>query len=400
MLSNNNSGALIILDLDNFKFINNTFGHFNGDLTLKLIADRLMEISNDAVTIFRLGGDEFLVLVESRKNERTILKIIDEIYNVFLNPFKVNGVEKQIHFSMGIVEFPRDSIDFNQLIIYAETAMYSVKNSGKNNHAFFCKSMYEELNDKLEVENILKDALSNNGFKLLYQPQVNTESGAIIGYEALIRMKNHILSPIHFIPIAEEFGLINAIGRWVTKEAISQLKSWKINGFENRFVSINFSSKQILDEGYIEFLIQILTEFDIEPSLLEIEITESVLIEEKSQSIAFINALREIGVSIALDDFGTGYSSINYLTYLPLSKIKLDKSLIDKSFLNIESKLLENIITLIKNLDLKITAEGIETKEQLNALRKLNCDYVQGYHFSLPKDAHETSQSWNQTYII
>jgi diguanylate cyclase (GGDEF)-like protein len=400
ILSKNQDGAVILLDLDNYKFINNTFGHSHGDLILKEIADRIINITDDALTLFRFGGDEFLILIEYHDLESRVLCVIDKIYNIFHQPFKVNGIEKQIQFSMGIAAFPHDSIDFNQLIIFAETAMYKVKESGKNNHVFFSQSMHDELNGKLEIEYILKDALKNNGFKLVYQPQVDSETGTIVGYEALLRLKNHFMSPIQFIPIAEEFGMIKTIGRWVTKEAISQLRLWKNAGLEDRFISINFSSKQICDEGYIDFLNETLHDFDVEPNLLEIEITESILIEEKYQSISFINRLKDSGVCIALDDFGTGYSSINYLTYLPLTKIKLDKSLIDKSFLNPESKLLENIITLIKNLNLKITAEGIENRLQLDYLKTCKCDLVQGYFFSRPKEVLEITENWNLTYLI
>jgi EAL domain-containing protein (putative c-di-GMP-specific phosphodiesterase class I) len=256
--------------------------------------------------------------------------------------------------------------------------------------------MLEALNDKIKLENILLDALANDGFKLLYQPQVHTKTLEIVGFEALIRLKSHSISPATFIDVAEEQGCIKEIGRWVTAEAIAQLATWFKQGLTPKFISINFSSKQINDDGYVQFLKACLTEHQISPELVEIEITESILLEEDQKCTAFLDALRRIGVKIALDDFGTGYSSINYLTYMPLTKIKLDKSLIDKFFINPSTKLLENIITLVGNLDLEITAEGIEFPHQYTYLKNSHCDYIQGYLFSKPLSADEIPLIWNK----
>ena len=395
-LSKRQSGAVLLLDLDNFKNINDTMGHYWGDILLKEIAIRLNQLSDEHLFVSRFGGDEFLLLIKDITSEEEILKYVHAIQNVFIKPFTVDDSVKQIQFSMGITQFPKDSEDLNQLIIYADTAMYNVKYSGKNNSIFFKRFMLEALNDKIKLESILLDALANDGFKLLYQPQVHTKTLEIVGFEALIRLKNHSISPADFIDVAEEQGCIKEIGRWVTAEAISQLASWFKLGLPPKFISINFSSKQINDEGYIPFLKACLTEHQIPPELIEIEITESILLEEDRKCTEFLDALRRIGVNIALDDFGTGYSSINYLTYMPLTKIKLDKSLIDKFFINPSTKLLENIITLVGNLDLEITAEGIEFPHQYMYLKNSNCDYIQGYLFSKPLTADEIPLVWNK----
>lgn len=394
-LNSSQSGAVLLLDLDNFKNINDTMGHFIGDILLKEVALRLNQLADQHLFVSRFGGDEFLLLIKDISTEEEILKYVHDIQTVFTTPFIVNETEKNIQFSMGITQFPKDSEDLDQLIIYADTAMYQVKYTGKNNAIFFQKHMLEALNEKLTVENILLEALANDGFRLYYQPQVDTKTLKIVGFEALIRLKNHAISPSVFIEIAEEQGCIKEIGRWVTLEAITQLASWIRQGLPPKFISINFSSKQISDDGYLPFLKESLAVHQIPPELIEIEITESILLEENKNCTAFLDALRRIGVRIALDDFGTGYSSINYLTYLPLTKIKLDKTLIDKFFINPSTKLLENIITLVGNLDLEITAEGIEFPHQYTYLKNSNCHYIQGYLFSKPLPAEEIPPLWD-----
>lgn len=390
------SGAVLLLDLDNFKNINDTMGHYLGDILLKEVALRLNQLTDQHLFVSRFGGDEFLLLIKDVTSEEEILNYVTDIQTVFATPFTVNDTEKNIQFSMGITQFPKDSEDLNQLIIYADTAMYQVKYTGKNNSIFFQSYMLEALNEKITLENIVLDALANDGFKLFYQPQVDTKTLEITGFEALLRLKKHSISPEVFIQVAEEQGSIKEIGRWVTLEAISQLSSWIKQGLSPKFISINFSSKQINDSGYVQFLKESLEVHQIPPNLIEIEITESILLEENRKCTEFLDALRRIGVRIALDDFGTGYSSINYLTYLPLTKIKLDKTLIDKFFINPSTKLLENIITLVGNLDLEITAEGIEFPHQYTYLKNSNCNYIQGYLFSKPLPAEDVPIIWNK----
>ncbi len=385
-------GAIFLLDLDNFKAINDTLGHFEGDNILKEVANRLIGLTSQDITVSRFGGDEFLILIE---NTHGIHPLIHRIEKAFEPPFQINEGARQIHYSMGITEFPKDSTDLNQLIVYADNAMYQVKYSGKNNHTFFKPCILEAFTEKARIELAIIDALENDGFTLVYQPQIHLASGNIQGYEALLRLRSSRVSPSEFIAVAEEQGLIKKIGRYVTQTVIQQLKAWIDKGYTDRFVSINFSSKQIDDDGYIDFLQRLLTENKVPSHLIEIEITESILLEERHSTIAFLNRLREIGVTLALDDFGTGYSSINYLTYLPLNKIKLDKTLIDKFFLNPDTKLLDNIINLIRNLSLTITAEGIEHTRQLEYLKACHCDLVQGYLFFRPLDVEAIEAHWD-----
>lgn len=383
-LKNGKPGAVLLLDIDNFKSINDTLGHVYGDKLLKEISKRLSEISGDHMLIARLGGDEFLILVPNVAEIETIDQHIQKIKSVFETVFSVEEKDNYVSFSMGITRFPSDSNDINQLIMDADTAMYQVKNNGKNNHAYYYEAMKNEIKTKVAIENILRVALKEDGFILLYQPQVEVQSGLIIGFEALLRLKDHKISPGEFIPIAEETGLIVEIGRWVAREAIGQIASWREKGYKEKTVAINFSSKQLRDREFINFIKELLTEYKVEPKFVEIEITENILFENNTQTMAFLQELKEAGLSIALDDFGTGYSSLNYLTYMPVDKIKLDKSIIDK-FLDFENnKVMDNLILLIQCLNLEITAEGIEEWDKFLKLQKGGCDYIQGYLFSKP----------------
>jgi EAL domain-containing protein (putative c-di-GMP-specific phosphodiesterase class I) len=277
--------------------------------------------------------------------------------------------------------------------------MYSAKRAGRNNYKFYCDSMQDELMDKKEVEAILRNALKNNGFLLLYQPQVDVDTGLIEGFEALLRIKGYNISPFKFIPVAEDTGLITDIGRWVTKTVVEQIAVWKEKGYNPKPISVNFSSKQLQDFKYAEFLSNILLEKGVESKYFELEITESILLEKTSNTLEFLNTLKNMGVSIALDDFGTGYSSLNYLTFIPVNKIKLDKSLCEK-FLKLSNvKVMNSIIGLAHSLDLVITAEGIEDMEQYQRLKKGGCDLIQGYLFSKPVKSEEIEMIYNANML-
>lgn len=392
-------GAILLLDIDNFKGINDTLGHTYGDLILKGVADRMTSISTNKIFVSRFGGDEFLVLICNEEGEEVIESYIRMITKVLEEPFVIFNKENIIQCSIGVSRFPRDSMDANELIMNADTAMYRVKFSGKNNFLFYENEMKVELEDKIKIETHLRHALKHNGFRLVYQPQVSILTGKIIGFEALLRLKDSNLPPNKFIGIAEETGLIIDIGRWVTNEAISQLLKWKEAGLEPKVVSINFSSQQTRDLGYFEFLKETLRDYNINPGYLEIEITESILLEKTEKTMVFLNQLKELGVRIALDDFGTGFSSINYLTYIPVNKVKLDKSLCDK-FLQLENmKVMDSIISLAHSLNLEITAEGIEKKDQYYRLKKGGCDYIQGYLFCKPLSVEEIEMVYDKKYV-
>ncbi|MEN1761303.1 ABC transporter substrate binding protein [Anoxynatronum sibiricum] len=393
------SGTVMLLDLDNFKAINDTLGHAVGDDVLREIALRLQRLTDDNFFVSRFGGDEFLILLSREADPKVIETRVRQILDVFESPFQVFNSRRQIHFSMGITRFPDDSSDMEQLIMNADTAMFQVKHSGKNHYMYFQQEMIEVLKEKVETERRLTEALAEDGFRLVYQPQVEPITGSIVGFEALLRLKGIAILPDRFIPVAEETGQIIPIGRWVVGEAIRQMASWRDQGLPLKPVAINLSSKQLSDEGLHGYLQQKLLEKNIPAEYLEVEITESVLLEESTDTTTFLNRLREIGIRIALDDFGTGYSSLIYLTYLPIQKIKLDKTLSDR-FLKDESvEVMNSIITLGHSLNMEITAEGVEEPEQYRKLKKSGCDFMQGYLFSRPLPAEEVTPIYNSQLI-
>lgn len=392
-------GAILLLDIDNFKEVNDTLGHVYGDKLLQCIAMRLLNFSENNIFVSRFGGDEFLILITNEENQDKIEDFVQNILVQFQKPLVLDYKEYFVNFSIGISVYPKDSSDVDRLIMNVDTAMYSAKRAGRNNYKFYCDSMQDELMDKKEVEAILRNALKNNGFLLLYQPQVDVDTGLIEGFEALLRIKGYNISPFKFIPVAEDTGLITDIGRWVTKTVVEQIAVWKEKGYNPKPISVNFSSKQLQDFKYAEFLSNILLEKGVESKYFELEITESILLEKTSNTLEFLNTLKNMGVSIALDDFGTGYSSLNYLTFIPVNKIKLDKSLCEK-FLKLSNvKVMNSIIGLAHSLDLVITAEGIEDMEQYQRLKKGGCDLIQGYLFSKPVKSEEIEMIYNANML-
>jgi len=383
-LDNDQSGAVIMLDLDNFKEINDTMGHVFGDAVLENIAERLRNLACENIYVSRFGGDEFLIHISSEcEIEVAIGQIVDTIRKKMI----IEGEHIVISMSMGITLYPEDSSTVDDLIMNADLAMYSVKKSGRNSYAYFTRDMKENLKERSEIEKELYKALENNAFKVVYQPQYDTQTGQVISYEALLRIQNNVLSPAKFIPIAEECGMIIPIGQWVIKEVIRQVSVWQKTD-SVKPVAVNFSVKQIHDSEFTTVLEDALTHYQVDASNIEIEITESVFFEDKKETIKFMTKLKSLGHTIALDDFGTGYSSLNYLTYLPLDKLKLDKSLMDR-FLDTHEEFISHVIDLAHCVDLKVVAEGIETKEQYEKLKQVKCDIIQGYYFSEPLEADD-----------
>ncbi|WP_373484173.1 EAL domain-containing protein [Acetobacterium sp.] len=400
VLEADRSGAVLLFDIDNFKEINDTQGHVYGDKILEKIAYQLDNISREKMFVSRLGGDEFLILLENVNDKEEIEKFAQMTKKAFENAFILEGRTNFINISMGITCFPEDSNDINQIIMNADTAMYHVKHSGKNNYIFYHNDMKNALNARIEIEAILREALETDGFKLLYQPQVDLNTRQIHGFEALLRLKNHRIRPDQFIPVAEETGLIIDIGRWVAKAAIEQFAAWRKSGLGEKTIAINYSSKQLSDKAFITYLTQLLKANQIRPELIEIEITESILLENNNETMLFLQELKAAGLRIALDDFGTGYSSLNYLTYIPVDKVKLDKSINDK-FLNLKNNnVMDSLILLAHSLKLKITAEGIEEWDQYLQLKRGGCDYIQGYLFSKPLDSMDAEKIYNHTFVM
>ncbi|MGE5676726.1 MAG: EAL domain-containing protein [Pseudomonadota bacterium] len=393
-LRNNRTGAVIYLDIDNFKRINETMGHVYGDKVLLGIARRLEEMVAQNAFVSRFSGDEFLIMIQSEGDIEGIRKFVAELFNMFGKPILLEGNNIEIAFSIGVSIFPHDSTDVDQLIMNADTALYEVKNTGKNGYRFFDMSMTEHLLKKSNIEQRIKEAIENDGFKLLYQPQVSLARGEVSAYEALIRFKDYPLPPAEFIPVAEENGSIIQIGRVVTEKVIEQLGIWQNKGYTLKTVSINFSALQLYDDGYLDFLKAVLSRHGVDAKYIEIEITESIFLDNKQLALEFLLELRRRGIKISIDDFGTGYSSLSYLTFLPLDKIKLDRSL-NVKFLEIENlKVMDSLISLAHSLNLEVVAEGIETGEQLERLKAGKCDYVQGYYFSKPIEAEAVEENY------
>ncbi|WP_411681934.1 EAL domain-containing protein [Clostridium thailandense] len=401
VLANNRAGAVILLDLDNFKSINDTLGHLFGDKVLQYISGKLQEISNFKIFVSRFGGDEFLLLYEGENDVNEIIKFIKQLLVLSNKRFLIDQNEVEIEFSIGISLFPRDSMNIDQLIMNADLALYSIKNSGKNNFAFFNNEMLKHLKFKLDTKNILRKAIENNGFKMVYQPQVDIKSGEIIGYEALVRLKDHKeISPGEFIAVSEEDGTIVTIGRIVTKMVIEQMHKWQQMGFGLKPIAINFSAMQILDYAYKSYLLDLLKSNSISTGLIVIEITETTFLENKEVAIEFLKELRSYGIKIAIDDFGTGYSSLSYLTFLPIDTIKLDRTLSIK-FLELENiAVMDSLIALAHSLNMKVIAEGIEEYEQVRRLIVGKCDAIQGYYFSRPLEVEEVERNYGMIYKI
>lgn len=383
-----NPCTIILLDIDDFKKINDSLGHVYGDMLLKEISNRFLTLDDDNFYISRFGGDEFLILIMEDDVDE-IEYYIGKIQELFFTPFLIDRKEYFIQLSIGIARYPYDGSNANQLITCADTAMYQAKKTGKNNFLFYQNEMQEELRNRSEIEDILRNAIHEDGFMLLYQPQVCVKTGEIIAFEALLRLRNHNISPIQFIGVAEDTNLIIEIGRIVTRKVIEQMVCFRELGLPLKPISINFSSKQLRDRTYLDFLCETLKSNQIPPEFIEIEITESLFLENTDNTLDFLYHLRRMGIKLSLDDFGTGFSSINYLTYIPVNKIKLDKSLADK-FLKLDNKMtMESIILLAHSLNLEITAEGIEEFSQYTRLKDGGCDYIQGYLFSKPLKSEE-----------
>jgi diguanylate cyclase (GGDEF)-like protein len=382
-------GAIMLIDMDNFKSINDTMGHIFGDAVLIEVAKRLSELEQENIFVARFGGDEFLILYENIQETMELHKFVDLIFHLFHEPIDIDGNMINVDFSMGISRFPQDSNAFNHIMMDADLALYSVKNAGKNHFAFFDSSMENHLREKNEIKEIVQEALDNNGFKMLYQPKVSLSSKKIVGYEALIRLKHYPISPLKFIHIAEEYGLIIPLGRFVTQAVIEQMAIWQSQGMSLKPVSINFCSLQLYDATYIDFLFSCLAANDIAPELIQIEITEHVFIDNKEYAIRFMNQLREHGVGIALDDFGAEYSSLSFLSSLPVDTLKFDREMNLRLLALEDQSAMVNLIAFIKSLKLQIVAEGIETFEHVIQLRSSGCDVIQGFYFSKPVEADE-----------
>ncbi|WP_457743493.1 putative bifunctional diguanylate cyclase/phosphodiesterase [Sulfurimonas sp.] len=382
------SFAVIYLDLDNFKNINDSKGHNFGDKVLKKIATTLLHTIRENDIAARIGGDEFIILLPNIENEDKIHEIAQRIKHKLTQPLIIDKNHYTITASMGITLYPKDGNNFHTLLKNADIAMYKSKALGKNNYYFFTNSLNEDVQKKINIERLLQSALENNHFELFYQPKVDIQTNEMVSCEALIRLIDPIegiIPPDDFIPIAEENGLIISIGEWVLKEACSQIKQWEQTQLSEIKISVNVSGLQLEEKDFFDVIKKYTKDIDI--SKLDLELTESVLISDFDLKVELLHKIKELGITLSLDDFGTGYSSISYLKRIPYDTLKIDKTFID----NIkENELFLNmIITIANTLNLDIVAEGVETQEQLAYLKDLNCNIYQGYLCSKPLPAHQ-----------
>lgn len=382
--------AVLVLDIDSFKNVNDLYGHFIGDELLKKVAYELNNKLNDIITIARMGGDEFLILVKDEKEIEYTSSIIKE---TFMDAFLIEERELYLTLSIGLSLFPEHGESSNELLRNADTAMYAAKTTGGDALKVYDKTMHEHLLCEVTLNNELQYALKKDQFELHYQPQIDLKDGQIIGVEGLIRW-NHpelgLISPGEFIPLAEKTGLIKPIGEWVIREAAKQGSLWEKLGCPVR-ISVNLSVQQFHQENLVQNIKKILEETRFSPEFLELEITESVAMTNEENNIKVLQSLRDLGIHVSIDDFGTGYSSLMYLSKFPVNKLKIDKGFIHQIHSN-NASIVKSIIALSHQLQLKVIAEGVENEEQLSFLRNENCDEYQGYFYSKPVPANDVFQ--------
>ncbi|HEY0721552.1 MAG TPA: EAL domain-containing protein, partial [Gammaproteobacteria bacterium] len=377
--------AVMFLDLDRFKVINDTFGHHIGDELLKSVSGRLAKILRQSDTVSRFGGDEFVLLISDTDTPDHIANVASKIIEQFATPAIIEGHELVVSPSIGISLFPDHGSDGVTLMKNADAAMYSAKESGRNNFKFYTAEMNAQAPYHLAIEGRMRKALDNLAFELHYQPRVSLDNGAVVGAEALLRWNDPeqgAIPPSDFIPIAEESGLIIPLGEWALATACRQARAWRAAGHLLR-LSVNLSPHQFHHVLLVDRVAQLLEESGLPGDALELELTESMLMQEAEQTIETLHRLKAIGVSIAIDDFGTGYSSLGYLKRFPIDTLKVDKSFIrDIGSGGNEDAIIETIIALGISLDIEVVAEGVENRQQLEFLQLHHCDTIQGYYFS------------------
>lgn len=386
--------GILFIDLDRFKFINDTLGHTIGDELLIEVGKRIQACVGKNDTVFRQGGDEFIVLLPNTSGDEAAKKA-KQIVEAFGQSIYLAEHELFASPSIGIALYPEHAGDKETLIQNADTAMYRVKEQGKNGFQFYVPEMNETISKKMQLENGLRKALERDEFKLLYQPKVDVQSRKWKGAEALIRWQHPVLgniSPAEFIPMAEETGLIIPIGEWVLREACRQNKTWQQAGFPPLRMAVNISSRQFQQIDLIDVIQKTLKETGLDPQYLELELTES-LIQNSKHAIDTMHQLKEMGIHLSIDDFGTGYSSLSYLKAIPIDTLKIDQSFI-RNCLNDpkDASLVETIIHMAHNLELNVIAEGVETEQQLRFLQERHCNEAQGYYFSRPISAEEMAE--------
>jgi diguanylate cyclase (GGDEF)-like protein len=381
--------AVVFIDLDHFKFINDSLGHSAGDRLLRQMADRLREAVRDGDTVSRLGGDEFILVLNDQHTEDIVFRAMQRIIAKVSEPVVLEGQELTVTCSAGISLYPQDGPDVDTLLKNADAAMYRAKDHGRNNFQFYTAEMNKLVNERLSLEANLRRAVERDELVLHYQPKHDLRTGAIVGVEALLRWSHPewgLVYPDRFVPLAEETGLIGPMGEWVLRTACAQNRAWQDAGLPPVVMSVNLSPRQFRQDALFKTVARILAETGLRPEFLEMEITESMVMHNMEISIAILKGLRELGVQLSVDDFGTGYSSLAYLKTLPIGILKIDRSFVhDINGRADDGGLLARaIISLGHSLKLKVIAEGVETESQLDFLKAHQCDEAQGFYFSKP----------------
>ena len=385
--------ALLFIDLDRFKNVNDSLGHPVGDELLAAIAQRLRDRLRDGDTLARLGGDEFVLLIEDMQAPEEAARVATMLLELLHTPFKLqHGREIYIGASIGIAVFPEDGSNVTELIQHSDVAMYQAKESGRGAFRFYTESMSRAAQDRLHLDTRLRRALERGEFTLHYQPQIDMETGVITGTEALVRWldpEEGLISPARFIPVAEETGLIVPIGEWVLRAACAQARAWQDAG-HTLTIAVNLSARQLQQNDLSQRVAALMTEYGVGPGWLEIELTESMLAGDHSTTEVRLRELKALGIALSIDDFGTGYSSLAYLKRFPIDILKIDQSFVrDIPHDRNDMEIAATIIAMAHTLKLRVVAEGVETPEQLAFLKERECDAWQGYLYSKPLPAEE-----------
>jgi diguanylate cyclase (GGDEF)-like protein len=385
--------AILFLDIDRFKLINNSLGHSVGDLLLKAVSERLKNLLKEGDLIVRWGADEFVIVAKDINSTDEVVQIAEVMIQSLTVPFHCGGHELHITTCIGASIYPDHNINVEALIQNADMAMYKAKSEGQNSFQFYVPNMQEQSFQRLLMENNLRRAIENDELLIYYQPQIDLNTNKIVGLEVLLRWKHVTLGsipPNKFIPLAEETGLILVIGVWVLRQTCLQAIAWQKMGFPPIQMGVNLSVKQLQQKSFLSSLNQILEETNFDPHYLELEITEGIMMDNIEEKVVLLNQFRKMGIRLSVDDFGTGYSALSYLKDLPVDTLKIDRIFVEHITHNKhDQSIVASIINLSHSLNLTVIAEGAETKEQVDVLRSLGCDQIQGYFFYKPLPADE-----------
>ncbi|UCZ54087.1 bifunctional diguanylate cyclase/phosphodiesterase [Bacillus shivajii] len=395
--------ALIILDIDRFKTINDTFGHHFGDELLHQLAKRLhASVHTYPVKVYRLGGDEFTIVITSYQNIEHLCLILDGIRREISLPYDIHHQKIEVSFSMGVSIYQEDAHDITALFKHADIAMYTAKDSGGNNYKFYLEESKLKV-DSFRLEHELKDSIKRNELKLYYQPRYDFHNERIDGVEALVRWhhpERGLISPADFIPIAEEMGYISKLGHWVIEQSFKQLQIWHQEGMKLS-VAINLSAKQLSQKFFLEDILELMKKYRIDPVYVEFEVTETMVMYNLETSIQFLKRLKGLGFKVALDDFGTGYSSLNYLKIIPTDYMKIDRTFIKEIPKNkVDTSIVKSLLQLGKDLKIHVIAEGVEDSETISFLREHDCGGMQGYFLSKPVEAEKIQEIVKDSHTL